>query len=194
MANTDAPFGFRPNSHQAGGTPARVGGYNIAFDYATAIFSGQLVRSSGSAREIISVPDEADDFLLGIFAGCQYVNDANDIIWSQFWPGVALADSNTIVECWVYDDPQLEYIAQISTLLEADIGLLYAIDQTATPGNTRTGRSGAFIDHAVTSTPKVRITGLAENIGGIFPSEYGAFAKVRCVPLQHERNNYVTAI
>lgn len=188
MPNADAAFGFAPNVHVAGGTPARMNGYTIAADYATALYSGDVVRSAGNGRDIEIVPDGAGDRVLGVFAGCQYVDDAGDVKWLPYWPGIALADTNKVVECWVYDDPALEIIAQISTIDEASIGLLYGIDQTTNGGSAATGRSGAYVNQADTTNTKVRVIGLAENIGGIFPSEYGAFAKVRCQFVEHERN------
>ncbi len=191
MANTNAPFGFRPNVHMAGGTPSRTQGYNIAFDYAVALFSGDLVRSTGSGREVEIVPDGTAARVLGVFAGCQYVNDDGDIIWSQRWPGVALADSAKIVEAWIYDDPGLEMIAQVTTIAAADIGLVFEWDNGT--GSALTGRSGGFIDQAQTGVPQVRVTGLSPGIDGIVLSEFGAFAKVRCMFLSHERATVGTA-
>lgn len=194
MANVDAPFGFRPNSHQAGGTPGRTAGYNVAYNYATALFSGDLVRSVGSGRDIEVVPDGTADRILGVFAGCQYVNDTGDIVWAQYWPGVALADSAKIVEAWVYDDPGMELIAQIekAAFVAADVGQAYQII-TGT-GNALTGRSGAIIDGDTVTTPQIRVEGLAEGVNGINPSEYGAFAKVRCRFVNHEKDGGSLAV
>jgi hypothetical protein len=130
---------------------------------------------------------DAEVRVLGVFAGCHYVNDSGDVVWSQFWPGVALADLTKIVECWVYDDPSLELIAQIDTVADSEIGNVF--DIVAGAGNPVTGRSGFTLNQADTTNPKVRITGLAPGIDGIVPSEYGAFAKVRCVLTNPERAN-----
>ena len=185
MANTDAAFGFRPNVNLAGGTPARNGGYTIDAALASAIYSGDLVRSTGTGREITPVIADATVNVLGVFAGCQYVNDSGDIIWSPYWPGVALADVNKVVECWVYDDPNLELIAQATQLAEAEVGDIF--DILAGAGDPATGRSGFEVNQADTVNPKVRVTGLAPGIDGIVLAEYGAFAKVRCTILTHER-------
>ncbi len=187
MPNTNAPFGFRPNINVGGGTPARTGGYNIAFDYATAVFSGDLVKSSGTSREVtIVADDDTVERVLGVFAGCTYVDDAGDIKWLQYWPGVALADSAKIVECWVYDDPNLEYIAEMTTFAADDVGLVFGYNIGT--GSAVTGRSAAEIDESDTTNLKVRIVGLFEGIDGIVQSEIGAFAKVRCQVLSHERS------
>lgn len=185
MANTDAAFGFRPNIHQAGGCPSRLGEYNIAYDYATAIFSGDLVRLVGSGRNIELVPDGTTARALGVFAGCQYVNDDGDVKWSQYWPGVALSDSDAVVTCWVYDDPGMEFIAQITTVAAADIGQAYEWQNGS--GSTSTGRSAGYIDQAETGAPQIRVEGLAPGVDGISLSEYGANAKVRCRILTHDK-------
>lgn len=188
MANTDAPFGLRPNINLAGGTPGRSGGYNIAYDYATALYSGDCVQSVGNGRDIQKAPDgTAVVRMLGIFAGCTYVDDAGDIKWLPYWPGVALADSAKVVEAWVYDDPMTEFIAQITTLAVADVGLVFELDQTTNTGSAVTGRSAGYIDAAATTNPQFRVVGLSPGIDGIQLSEYGAFAKVRCQILVHER-------
>lgn len=188
MANSDAPFGFRPNINLAGGTPNRSGGYNIAYDYATALFSGDLVQSVGDGRSIQKAPDgTAVVRMLGVFAGCNYVDDAGDIKWLPYWPGVALADSAKVVEAFVMDDPAAEFIAQVTTIAAADVGGVFELDQTTNAGSPVTGRSAGYIDLAATTNPQFRITGLAPGIDGISLSEYGAFAKVRCQILVHER-------
>lgn len=185
MPNTDAPFGFAPNISLAGGTPSRTSGYRVAADYATAIFSGDLVRSVGTDRNVEVVAAGGSSRVLGVFAGCQYVNDTGDVVWAQYWPGVALADTTKIVECYVYDDPALELTAQITTAAAADVGGVFDIVDNG--GNPVTGRSGQEVNEALVTNPKVRVNGLAENIGGIFPSEYGAFAKVRLQYIEPER-------
>lgn len=185
MANTDAPFGFSPNIHQAGGCPARLGEYRIAYDYATALYSGDLVRLAGSDRNIEIVPNGTTARALGVFHGCHYVNDDGDVVWSQRWPGNALADSSKVVTCWVYDDPGLELIAQITTVAADDIGQAYEWNNGT--GSNSTGRSGGYIDQAETGTPQLRIEGLAPGVDGISLSEYGADAKVRCRILTHDK-------
>ena len=186
MANTTAPVGVRPSLNVGGGTPARTGGYTIAYDYATALFSGDLVKSSGTGRDVTVVADDDTvERTLGIFAGCSYVDDAGDVKWLGYWPGIALADSAKIVECWVYDDPMLEYVAEMTTFAQTDVGLVFGYNIGT--GSAVTGRSAAEIDQSDTTNLKLRIVGLSEGIDGISQSEVGAFAKVRCQVLSHER-------
>lgn len=187
MANTDAKFGFRPNVHQVGGCPNRLQAYEIADGYTTALFSGDLVRSDATAggRTIEIAPDGTAARILGVFAGCQYVNASGDVVWSQFWPASTALATATVAEAYVYDDPGLELVAQISTVAAADVGA--AFEWVAGTGSAVTGRSDGSIDQAATSVPQIRVEGLFEGIDGIFPSELGAFAKVRCRILTHEK-------
>ncbi len=193
MANTNAPFGFMPNKHQAGGCPQRVNAYEIADGYATAIYSGDLVRSDATAGGTTIEKAAADTTtrVLGIFVGCQYVTADGDVKWSQYWPASQALATNTVATALVMDDPALEYVAQITTVAAGDVGA--AFDFNVGTGSAVTGRSGAYIDAADTINPKLRVEGLAPKIDGINPSEYGAFAKVRCRPIDHEKGSALTA-
>jgi hypothetical protein len=193
MANSNAPFGFQPNKHQAGGCPMRVNAYEIADGYTTSIYSGDLVRSDATAGGITIEAAAADTVtrILGIFIGCQYVTLDGDVKWSQYWPASTALATGTVATALVMDDPALEYVAQITTVAAGDVGA--AFDFNAGTGSAVTGRSGAYIDQADTTNPKFRIEGLSEKIDGITMSEYGAFAKVRCRPINHEKGSALTA-
>jgi len=193
MANVDAPFGFRPNVHQVGGCPNRLNAYEIADGYTTSIFSGDLVRSDTTAggRTIELAPDGTAARILGVFAGCQYVDAQGDVKFSQYWPASTALATGTVATAYVYDDPGLELIAQITTVAAADVGA--AFEWQNGTGNAANGRSGGYIDQAQTTTPQIRIEGLSEGIDGIALSAYGAFAKVRCRILAHEKAAALTA-
>lgn len=179
MANLNAPFGFRPNVHQLGGCPNRLSAYEIASAYATAIYTGDLVRSDLTAGgRVIELASLAEARVLGVFAGCQYVTDEGEVKWSRYWPASQALLTGTVCTAYVYDDPGLELVAQITTVAAGDIGASFEWNNGT--GSALTGTSGGYIDQAVTTTPHVRLEGLYEGIDGIDLSEYGAFAKVRC--------------
>ena len=202
MANADTKFGFRTNVHQAGGCPARMNVYNIPTGQATSIFTGDLVRSivdsvgAGTAQGLAAIQrgiGVADTVLnlLGPFAGCQYVDSAGNIVFAPFWPGGTALATGTLCTAWVYDDPALEMIAQMTTFALSDSNANY--DFTAGTGSTVTGRSGSDINQADTTDPKIRVYGLAQvGDNGVTPSELGAFAKVRCRIINHERGSVLT--
>lgn len=185
MPNSNTPQGLRPYHSVTGGVTSRVSAYNIAYNYAVALFGGDLVRSTGTAREIELTPDGTTARALGVFAGCRYIDNSGLIVFSPFWPGVALTDATTVVECYVYDDPFMEFTAQITTIAAADVGQAYEW-QNGT-GSARTGRSGGYIDRAQAGAPQLKVEGLAEGPDGMTMSDYGAFAKVRCRIFTHEK-------
>jgi hypothetical protein len=166
-----------------------MAGYEIEDGETDGLFSGDLVRSDVTAggRNIELASDGTTARILGVFAGCNYTADTGDVRWSQFWPAAQALATGTVAEAHVYDDPGVELIAQITTVAAGDIGQAYEIDQTTNAGSTITGRSAAFIDQAVQTASQIRVEGLAPQISGIFPSEYGAFAKVRCRIQEHEK-------
>lgn len=185
MANTNAPFGFRPNNHTSGGIPARTNAYVIADQYNTDIFFGDLVRSDTTTGglTIERAAADATDTILGVFQGCQYVAANGDVVWTNRW--TANTDATGTITAFVMDDPNVELVAQITTVAATDV---YAgFDFNVGTGNASTGVSGAYIDEADTINPKLRVEGLSEKIDGLTASEYGAFAKVRCRILNHEK-------
>lgn len=193
MANTNAPFGFLPNNHQAGGTPQRLNAYEIADGYTSSIYSGDLVRSDATAggRTIELAAADTTTRLLGVFTGCSYTALNGDVVFSQYWPASTALKTGTVAEALVMDDPNVELIAEITTLAAGDVGA--AFDFNVGTGSAVTGRSGAYIDEGDVTNPKLRVEGLAPQINGIFPSEIGAFAKVRCRILDHEKAAALTA-
>lgn len=192
MANVNAPFGFRPNVHQAGGCPNRLNEYEIASAYNASIFSGDLVRSDATSggRVIELCPDGTAARVLGVFAGCQYVDANGDVKFSQYWPADTTLATGTTCIAYVYDDPKLELIAQITTVAATDVGAAFEWQNGS--GNAANGRSGGYIDQAQTGAPQVKVEGLAPGIDGISLTEYGAFAKVRCSILTHEKGSTTT--
>jgi hypothetical protein len=82
MANADTPSGFKPAGHKSGGT-VRASEYFIAYNYSTAIYSGDaVILSSGK----VAVAADNSAAILGVFGGCQYRNDAGEVVFSPYWP------------------------------------------------------------------------------------------------------------
>lgn len=196
MANLDVKRGFAPNVHQSGGTPARMREYTIADGLVADIFSGDLVSLTGTGRniDVAAATALATTRVLGIFAGCQYVDAQGDVKWSQYWPTGTATLGAQGAKAYVYDDPNLEVVAQISTIAAADVGGVYG--WTVGTGNTATGQSGAQINQAEATAANtvILVTGLYEGPDGINLAEYGAFAKVRGILNNHQYNSALTAV
>jgi hypothetical protein len=153
MANVNAPNGFTPAYHLTGGT-IRSKEYRIADDYATAIFSGDLVKLVAGGT--IEVAGEGDS-VIGVFAGCSFAKDNGEITFSKHWPA-AQSVSGSYATAYVYDDPSIVYAAQMEGASGiADIGQLADMDD-ANSGSTVTGRSAQQISSTTgTSTAQLRI-------------------------------------
>lgn len=166
MANVDRPNGFTPCGHKSGGV-IRAAEYEIAYNYATALYSGDaVILSSGYVN--VAADDSAT--ILGVFAGCQYANDAGEIQFSPYWPGVALADSAKVVKAFVYVDPNILYEVQSDTGTAstiANIGVSYDIEKDHS-GSATTGRSGQELDLNDTGTGQFTVYALSQTPNNAF--------------------------
>ncbi|MAJ58460.1 MAG: hypothetical protein CMI74_10435 [Candidatus Pelagibacter sp.] len=153
MANINVAFGFKPVGKH-GSSPATQGTsqYFIASD-ASAIFQGSPVKAelTGGTIQIGSATGNGDQ-LVGIFAGCEYVDaTTGKLKFSNTWPGSGSANTNFDIKGFVYDDPSQRFIiasdgtntdratAKADIFKTADIA-------SGTSGNTTTGISSAVLD------------------------------------------------
>jgi hypothetical protein len=185
MANLSAANGLSPVKHMNGGV-IRLEQMSIASAYATNLFQGDAVRSSGTADNIIVATASAD--IVGVFAGCQYVAANGDVVFSNKWVASTATLGSADAVAWVYSDPYLVFRAQITTVAAADIGTF--ADLVLGAGNAATGISGFTV---VLAGDQFRILRLAREPSGIALSEYGANAKVELQCIRHERFNATLA-
>ena len=169
----DTPRGFVPVGHLHGGT-IRSQAHRIAYNYTTALFTGDaVILTSGN------VTKAADDSaaILGVFAGCEYKNDAGEVIYSPYWPGVALTDTAAVVTAHVYVDPGIIYEVQAdtgSTTSQANIGVAYDIELDHA-GKASTGQSGMELDTGDTGSGQFMVIGKSEVPG----NDFGAGANTK---------------
>ena len=113
MSSTSAPFGFRASYHNSG--QMRPKAYVIASTYAANIFSGDPVKLTDNGVIQLGTSDgtrtgTTDGIsLLGIFAGCQYLDSSGKPTISPYWPSGA---TGTEITAWVYDDPETLFDVQ----------------------------------------------------------------------------------
>lgn len=185
MANTNAPFGFRPRRHLTGGN-IRQSEYSIASAYNTNIFKGDPVEMTGTGKNVqLAAAANADN--IGIFAGVRYVNAQGEQKFSKHWPADQVA---TEIVAYVYDDPNIVYECQIDTIAEADVG--NQVDWNAGTGSTTTGVSGAYADESTKGTTggALRILGLVQNPR----NAYGAYAKIEVAFAEHVLKGVVSGV
>ena len=126
MANTFAPFGFRPVSTSNGPMNWRVSTRRIASTNASPIYKGDVVMPvTGTPTGYITVGVPAtivgDNVhpIAGIFWGCQYLSTSQKrTVWSQYWPG---SDATGDVIAYVIDDPNARFVVQTSEIGRAHV-------------------------------------------------------------------------
>ena len=153
MANANVAFGFKPVGMH-GSSPATQGTsqYFIASN-ASAIFQGSPVKAelTGGTIQIGSATGNGDQ-LVGIFAGCEYVDaTTGKLKFSNTWPGSGSANTNFDIKGFVYDNPAQRFIIASDgtntdrATAKADI-FKTADMASGTSGNTTTGISSAVLD------------------------------------------------
>jgi hypothetical protein len=148
MASTATGYGFRPSSNTSTRITPRK--YTIASGYAANIFSGEPVKLLTDGTIALATSDGTRTGntltvkLLGVFAGCRYVDSLGKPQVSSFWP---TGTSATNIEAYVYDDPNQEFetiwkstdtVNVISPI--ANIGEQFSW-QPSLSGSTATGQS-----------------------------------------------------
>lgn len=172
MSSTSAPFGFRPSFHNSG--QMRPKAYTIASTYAANIFQGDPVKLTDAGVIQLGSSDGTRDgttdgiSLLGIFAGCQYLDASGKPTISPFWPS---GTTGTEITAWVYDDPETLFDAQYTnpgtpgtTTVQTAVGEECDWTVASPGGSTRTGLSNTQLSVIQATSGQFQITGFAYNI------------------------------
>jgi hypothetical protein len=170
MSSTSAPFGFRPSFHNSG--QMRPKAYVIASTYAATIFSGDPVKLTDNGVIQLGTSDGTRSgtvdgiALLGIFAGCQYLDVSGKPTISPFWPG---GTTGTEIVAWVYDDPETLFDVQYTnpsagTTVQTAVGEECDWTVASPGGSTQTGLSNCQLTAIQATSGQFQITGFGYNI------------------------------
>ena len=146
MANQDAAFGFRPVRHLTGGQ-IRTEEANIAANYDTAIYTGQVVEAvTAGGVEAATVGDVQQ---AGVFGGVFYTDPTTSKpTYNAYYP----ASTNTSdIVAYVYADPDLVFEAQHDGTGTAAMNHS-ALDFVGVGGSTTTGISTSELDTSTSGT------------------------------------------
>jgi len=150
MANSDIPSGFKPVKHLLGGSwNGKANVYHIPSSNATALFKGDLVKSTGTASADGKYPGivqaAAGDTVRGVIIG--FGEDPHVMIKPDS-PNRVHCPVSTEMYALVVDDPYVIFEAQ-----EDSVGAAIAvtavgnsIDVVVGSGSTTTGLSGMELD------------------------------------------------
>lgn len=172
MSSTSAPFGFRASYHNSG--QMRPKAYVIASTYAANIFSGDPVKLTDNGVIQLGTSDgtrtgTTDGIsLLGIFAGCQYLDSSGKPTISPYWPSGA---TGTEITAWVYDDPETLFDVQYTnpgtpgtTTVQTAVGEECDWVVASPGGSTSTGLSTTQIGTIQATSGQFQITGFGYEI------------------------------
>ena len=166
MANTFAPFGFRPSRLRGSSIPNYAQQQNkpILNTNTNKIYWGDPVQINTSGY--IDTLSPGTSTYYGIFLGCQYVDSLTGPVKSPYWTGASTAVAGS-VEALIVTDPSMLWEVQVggSTSVGVPFGNIEQNVQFAYgTGNTSSGMSGAYIDlgtsPANTATLPFRVTNL----------------------------------
>jgi hypothetical protein len=178
MSSTSAPFGFRPSYHNSG--QMRPKAYTITSTYAANIFSGDPVKLTDNGVIELGTSDGTRSgtaggvLLLGIFAGCQYLDASGKPTISPFWPS---GTTGTEIVAWVYDDPETLFDVQynnpsVGTTVQTAVGEECDWTIASPGGSTQTGLSNTYLTAIQSTSGQFQITGFAYNINDSLTDAY----------------------
>ena len=197
MSSTSAPFGFRASFHNSG--QMRPKAYTIASTYAANIFSGDPVKLTDNGVVQLGTSDgtrtgTVDGIsLLGIFAGCQYLDASGKPTISPFWPS---GTTGTEIVAWVYDDPETLFDVQYTnpssgTTVQTAVGEECDWSVASPGGSTRTGLSNCQLTAIQATSGQFQITGFAYSI---FDSITDAYVQVTVRINEHHYKAAVNSV
>lgn len=162
--------GFRPTKSLTASWNGQSNTYFVPATDATVIMVGDLVKLAGDGRSPTGVPTVtravAGDAIVGVVVGVPLSGqgDVNGVPDVSNLNVFNFRRANTNAYVMVVDDPQVNLVAQLSTVAgftTADFGL--NVNYRATAGNATTGTSGFDVDiasKATTATLPLKIVGM----------------------------------
>ena len=185
MATTAAPYGLKPVKRADGMAYAGATSQYLIdpAGEATNLFYGQVVHIGADGYIALSTATGADGTTnafptgttltgsLGVFVGCEYVNDQGQPTFAQYYPSGT--SNGGAIRAYVVDDPNVLFQVQADGAMDqSDIGAntFFAAAQSTSTGNTATGNSTSAVDATTkTTTAAFRIVAAVSPIGDAFP-------------------------
>ena len=200
MSSVSAPFGFRASYHNSGQIIAKA--YTLATGYAQNVFQGDPVMlvdtgviQLGSSDGTRSGTTDGVK-LLGIFAGCQYIDALGVPTVSPYWPsGIAATE----ITAWVYDDPEILFAVQYDnpssgTTVQTVVGEQCDWTVASPGGSTRTGLSNTKLTAFVATSGQFQITGFEGTTGGVDSTLTDAFVVATVRINEHQYKAAVNSV
>ena len=185
MATIAAPYGLKPVKRADGMAYAGATSQYLIdpAGEATNLFYGQVVHIGADGYIALSTATGADGTTnafptgttltgsLGVFVGCEYVNDQGQPTFAQYYPSGT--SNGGAIRAYVVDDPNVLFQVQADGAMDqSDIGAntFFAAAQSTSTGRTATGNSTSAVDATTkTTTAAFRIVAAVSPISDAFP-------------------------
>jgi len=180
-SNIDAPFGLRPYNllgsapNSNGLTPYKVQ-VSATAGSSSAIYQGDMVIPLTNGLVDVSAADGGSVAILGVMAGCEYIDLSGKPKFDNFYPGTSLLKSGTEATVFVYDNPNQVYEIQGDATL-TNVATAQALVHSnaegagfgSTTGNSNisTGELSVASAGATTNTDNFRVVGLKDGFNDI---------------------------
>ena len=200
MSSVSAPFGFRASYHNSGQIIAKA--YTIVSGYNQNVFQGDPVKLVNTGSVQLGSSDGTRSgttngiSLLGIFAGCQYIDALGVPTVSPYWPAGITA---TEITAWVYDDPEILFAVQYDnpssgTTVQTAVGEQCDWTVASPGGSTRTGLSDCKLTPIQATSGQFQITGFEGTTGGPDSTLTDAFVVATVRINEHQYKAPVNAV
>lgn len=168
----NSPKGLHPSVYADGSIwNGQTSEYLILSGYATSLFTGDPVTLLANGTIGIGVAGSA---IVGVFAGCKYLNAQGIATFSPYWPASTITQGAVNAIALIVDDPNVLFDIQVSTsagspgpvaavsliqsnmfenanfsVLVNSFNAVSGITPLPNPaaGNTATGQSGYYLDY-----------------------------------------------
>ena len=191
--NIDAPFGLRPHN-KLGSIPNSNGmtAYKVQVSAtagsSSAIFQGDMVIPLTNGLVDVSAADGGSVAILGVMAGCQYIDLTGKPVFDNNYPGTASLKSGSEATIFVHDDPHQVYEIQADASL-TNIATAQALVHSNAEGTgfgSQNGSTGVSIGElsvatagATTATDNFRIIGIKDSFDDISVTTAGVIFLVK---------------
>jgi hypothetical protein len=180
------PYGLVPTRSHAGGVAPRAdASYNIASNYATNIYLGDAVSTTGTGRNIQVATATK---LRGVFKGVSFTDSFGNSRFEKIWLAGLPINTNFPVVALVYDDPSIIFKAQTGNgnLANTSLNAFFALGNQAA-GSTLTGVSAEYVNVAThTGTAAATVPIFALNLTQVPGNDYSGFTELEVMIAQHE--------
>lgn len=188
MANTNAPFGFRPIKRKDG--QAYHGGVNtypVASATGANFGVGSLMKRTGSGN-YVTVATNGTAPTIGVCIGVQYRDSRGNVQFLPNWVTGTVTFNSEDAKALIVDDPAIVFLIQSNStgVAAADIGQFAGVT-IGTPdanGNATDVVDGADITGTADNVKLERLSDLP--VAGRAPNAYGAYAVVEVTLAIHE--------